>query len=155
VTNIPGVPITRGKISNVAITKVDSNAVIARGKMMEYDLSFLPKNSLAEGSYIMITFSYNVVELFTAPNYYIISGVDDYSESSPVGLLATVNSFKITNFRPISIPQMISLRMRLNNPTALFSVTIATFDANGNAIDYDASASVTVSPISKEYILSL
>lgn len=117
-TSIPGVPITPGKISNIALTLNNPIAIQAKGKIMDYKLTFLPKNPLPAGSVISLEFpvAFPVVTGINA-NTYIISGLQDISETSTVGMNLAGTTLDITNFQPQSIPSLITLQLRLTNPT--------------------------------------
>ena len=54
--NIPGVPITAGQINDIVVKKRIKTAVIAREKTMDYELEFLPKNSIPDNAMIKIEF---------------------------------------------------------------------------------------------------
>jgi len=115
-TGIPGIPITAGTLSNVAMTLVDTSALQARNKEMDYTLTFLPKNALKLGSVIALTIpsTYTI----NAGSCFIVSGLDDISEDSTVGMNINVvtNVITLTNFKAITTPQLVSLQLRLKNP---------------------------------------
>ena len=118
-----GIPITAGQISNVALAKVDPDAVRSRNKMMDYTLTFLPKNSLKLGSVIVLTFPSTFrVDTSVSKNNYLITGLDDISEDVTVGMDISGNTLTLTSFAAITTPQLISLRLRLINPD-IFGVT--------------------------------
>ena len=51
-----GVPITPGAINDIALSKREAAATIALGKMMDYELTFLPKNPIPDGAMIKLQF---------------------------------------------------------------------------------------------------
>lgn len=122
-TSISGLPITAGTLSNVALTKLNIAATRARNKVMDYTLTFLPKNSLKLGSVIVLTFPATfAIDTTYVTNNYIVSGLDDISEDVTVGLAVASNAITLTSFAAITTPSLITLQLRLINPDT-FGVT--------------------------------
>ena len=48
-SSIPGVTISAGKLSDITLKKVDSNALQTKNKVMDYELRFRIKNPIPQG----------------------------------------------------------------------------------------------------------
>ena len=116
-TGIAGVPITAGKISNVALTPLYSYTLRARNKVMDYTLTFLPKNALPLGSVITIKFPATFVVDQTASQLNLVSyGLDDISEDQRVSMVISNNIITLSIFKAIITPSPIALQLRIKNP---------------------------------------
>mmetsp|Transcript_28161 Transcript_28161/g.24933 ORF Transcript_28161/g.24933 Transcript_28161/m.24933 type:complete len:125 (+) Transcript_28161:996-1370(+) len=93
---------------------------------MDYHLTFLLKNGLAEGSVITLEFPATFTIISDANpeyKYYVRYGLEDISESSPVGMSLTGNTLTISNFQGFSIPSEISVFIRARNPATTGQTT--------------------------------
>ena len=122
-----GIPITAGQLSNIALTKVDIDAIQSRNKLMDYTLTFLPKNSLKSGSVIILTFP-STFEIDTTNSTYnfLVSGLEDISEDITVAMDVTSTSVILSSFAAVINPQLVILRLRLKNPD-IFGVTTSIY----------------------------
>lgn len=118
---------------------------------MDYRLSFIPKNPLPLGSFISIQFPDAMpLEITSAPLCYLEYGVEDISESSPAKIDVVSNKLiKISNYKNMTIPGEIGIKVRLVNPadTGVTSpVKIVTYlDDTLKIIDQDiTTATVTI-----------
>lgn len=116
---------------------------------MDYKLTFLPKNPLPAGAIISLHFpaTFPIVTGANANNY-IISGLSDISETSTVGMDISGNILDITNFRPQSIPALITLQLRLTNPinpgqTTPIEITTYQNSSKLSIIDQDIVVAIT------------
>ncbi len=117
---IAGISITPGQLTNVFLKKVSSTSTQSRNKIMDYTLTFLPKNALRSGSCIVLTFPYTfTIDTGVSVRRFISSGLEDISEDTTVGMEVTSTSIKITSFAPITVPQLVTLTLRLVNPTLI------------------------------------
>jgi hypothetical protein len=146
---ISGVPITPGSISNIALYPKLENSVQSKAKIMEYILTFLPKNSLSQGTVITIQFP-TTFTLLTGTNafFYIVSGLDDISEQSPVGMSLSGTILTISNFKAIDTPKLITLFLRMTNPsnvgqTTPFQIRTYTDPLKIKLIDQDITTAFT------------
>ena len=115
--NIPGVPITPGPITNIALSPGISSSIQAKGKIMDYVLTFLPKNIIATGSIITLEFPTTFqIDMTPVSSYYIISGLDDVKPANPVGMSIISNIITLSYYATYSNPQQINLYLRMNNP---------------------------------------
>lgn len=149
-TAIAGIPITAGKFSNVALTKIDTSAIQARNKMMDYTITFLPKNALKLGSVITLTFPATfLLDHTLSQSHFIKSGLDDISEDVTVDMdVGLDNVITLSLFKEIAIPSQITLQVRLTNPDNIGETTpvyIRTYTDSSlvTLIDEDITQAVT------------
>lgn len=129
-TGIPGVQITPGTLSSISIKPYVSNCVQAKGKTMDYVVSFLPKNTLHLGSIITVSFPTTFVIYTVRPKYYIMSGLTDIDEDTPVGMQLSGNTITLSNFQEYATPSLITLYIRATNPSSpgqTTPITITTY----------------------------
>ena len=155
--NIPGVPITPGPITNIALNPVISTSIQSTGKKMDYVLTFLPKNIISTGSMITLEFPTTFqIDMTTVSSYYIISGLDDVEPANPVGMSIISNIITLSYYATYSNPQQINLYLRMNNPLnsgPTTPVKIRTWTNYLQAIKIDEDIVTAVTSISTISIL--
>ncbi len=120
-SDISGVTITPSRMSSVSLAPIDTTRIQGKNKIMTYVLRFKPKNALPTGAAIQISLPAGFQLDSTSPySHYILYGLSDLSESSPVGMALdyTNNLITITNFASMASPDEIGVRLRLQNPSA-------------------------------------
>ena len=125
---IKGVPITAGSISQISIYPLDSLYLPSKSKLMWYALDFKLKNPLNAGSVISIQIPASVTLSTLLPVegvpvvYYVVKGLDDISDDSPLSIQAVVNSgitfLQISNFKSMTQPNLISVAMLIFTPAS-------------------------------------
>ena len=83
-TNIPGVQISPGLITGVSMIKMNTKDTQSKGKLMDYKITFITKNSLNLGSVIEILFpsgsnSFIIDNSGALKYFYVESGLEDIS----------------------------------------------------------------------------
>jgi len=119
-SDVSGVTITPSHMSSVSLTPIDTTRIQGKNKIMNYVLRFKPKNALPTGAAIQISLPSGFQLDSTSPYaHYILYGLQDLSESSPVGMALdyTNNLVTITNFASMASPDEIGVRLRLQNPS--------------------------------------
>jgi hypothetical protein len=125
---INGVPITAGSISQIALTPMDSLYLPSKSKLMWYTLDFKLKNPLNTGAVISIQLPSSVT-LSTLPAvegvdvvYYVVKGLNDVSDSSPMTITKVVSGgstyLRIAGFQSMDQPNLISVAMLIYTPAS-------------------------------------
>jgi hypothetical protein len=123
---IKGVPITAGSISQISIYPLDSLYLPSKSKLMWYALDFKLKNPLNSGSVISIQLPSSLT-LSTLPPiegtevvFYVVKGLDDISDSSPMTITKVITGgstyLRIQNFKSMVQPNLISVAMLIYTP---------------------------------------
>ena len=123
-TGISGVSITAGLVNNITFTQVNPTAIAAQGKDMDYILKFTPTNQLYNLTVITIQFPPTfVIDVSSNKKVYIMYGLEDNSESNPVGLSITSNIITLSYYLEYTTPREIAMFIRAINPSNEGSTT--------------------------------
>ena len=117
-TQVSGVSITAGLVTNISLTAVNPSVIAAQAKVMDYILKFTPTNQLYNLTVITIEFPPTfVIDTSSTKKVYIMHGLEDNSESNPVGLSISSNIITLSYYLPYSKPREIALYIRAINPS--------------------------------------
>ncbi|KAL4473813.1 hypothetical protein ABPG74_022677 [Tetrahymena malaccensis] len=156
---LKGLQITPGQMQYLKFQPVQSLVVQAQQKVIDYTLTFLPKNPLLSGSIIQISLpSDGSIKLFDnnsdfTSSYQLLYGLNDISPDNPLDDSDITNNYiRFKNFSPQTSPSEISVFMRLILPglsgnSNSIVVTTYTSSQMTTIIDQDStSAFITVQP---------
>ncbi|CAD8173591.1 unnamed protein product [Paramecium pentaurelia] len=114
-TGINGIQILPGLIKDITLLPMQK-VRLATQKIVDYQLKFLPTNSLSKGSAIMIKFP-NTFKLDGSQVYlFFKSGLEDISETSPLQMQKASDDILITNYKE-TLPNQIIIQFRAKNPS--------------------------------------
>lgn len=102
--DIPGVQITPGELTGVSFSQANPDIIATKGKIMDYCITFIPKNKLQQGAIITIKFPANFQILFGSQYDYVYlkTGVEDNSEQNPAQITFTSDTITISNFKEVN-----------------------------------------------------
>ncbi|KAL4470166.1 hypothetical protein ABPG72_009091 [Tetrahymena utriculariae] len=156
---LKGLQITPGQMQYINFQPVQSLVVQAQQKIIDYTLTFLPKNPLPSGSIIQISLpSDGSIKLFDnnsdfTSSYQLLYGLNDISSNNPLDDSDITSSYiRFKNFAPQTTPSEISIFMRLilpGLPGNSNSIVVTTYTSSQltTIIDQDStSAFITVQP---------
>ncbi len=157
-TGISALTITPGVINSVSFTQSVSTAVLSKGKVMDYTLTFTPTSALITGSVITITMPTGFeIDTSTLSLCYIISGIEDISDTSNAQLIYDNTTITISNYLQNLSPGAISLSIRAINPlssgkTSPIIITTYTSSSLTSVMDYSASANTQITILAYENV---
>lgn len=160
-TGISGLTITPGAITQISFEAVDPTLIKSLLKVQDYRISFKLTNPLETGNVITIEFppTISVTGFSGFTQNFIVSGLDDISEDSTVSMyMGASNIVMITNFQTFTVPELITIQLRLTNPnnaglsTAL-KIRTYTDILMKTLIDEDTTtATITIEGVSKSFL---
>ena len=146
-TDIEGVTILPGKISDISLKPYNEDWVITKKKKILYRLKFLLKNQIDQGGKIELTFT-NSFNLDYTQIREVEYGLEDVSLGEQVKLDYDLDLkvLKIYGFKEFS-PVLIALIMEINNPNDAGPsdvIKISSYLKNGVLVDQDTKSSKVV-----------
>lgn len=157
-TGISALTILPGLINSVSFTQAVPSAVLSKGKVMDYVLTFTPTSALISGSVITVTMPTGFeIDTSTLSRCYIISGIEDISGDSRVIVSYDNTTITISNYLPNLTPGAISLSIRAINPlsagkTQPIVITTYTSSSLASIMDYSASTDTQITILDYENI---